>query len=540
MRGWLGRGAPWLLVLGAMPAAAQVRQSCTIDQTAPSEADQAFAGGEFKRAHELYAAAVKAHPDEVTSTAGLIRAELAEGRLEEAKTGARDAAAAHPTSALLADALGEVELRRGEPEDAARAFDAAMKQDPCVAQIHLDFAQYLELVAMHATARKQLELAHRLAPKNPVIEAAWRAATIPPPTATEELARLERELAQPDLKPERRTELSAAIRLREASARGSCEPVGEVKPVKMAMVAVTNGPTEEVRSRALDVELNGHKRLLEIDTGASGLLITRAAALSAGLVPEAEVKTHGIGDEGGTSGFVSHVDNIRIGGMEFRNCMVRVLDKKDVLSVSGLIGTDVFQNYLVTLDMPARELRLSALPERPGEAKTDEALKPEGGPAKPAEASAEERVRDRFIAPEMKEWTRIYRLGHDLIVPTKIGATPTKLFILDTGDQVPLISLAAAREVTGVYGSDMDDLRGLSGRVKKTAEASTVNMQFAGVQQRVNGMVTVDTGDISRDLGVEIAGFLAFPTLNELLIQIDYRDNLLRVVYDPTQGYHRH
>ena len=546
MLSWSRWGAPWLLGLGGVTvaasfsAAAQTKQSCKIDPTAPSEADSSMANHEFARAHELYAAAFKAHPGDTTSAAGLIRAELAEGKLDEARALARAAAVASPGSALLLDAMGEAELRRGEPEEAARAFDAAMKQDSCLGQIHLDFARYLELVAMHASASKQYELAHRLAPKDPVIEAAWREATVPPLTSGQEIAQLKKKLDQPDLKPEEKTTFEREIKQLEAFGRGDCQPVGTVQETTLKMSPITDGPTGQVRARGLDVELNGHKRILEIDTGASGLLITRAAALSAGLAPEAETKTSGFGDEAATGGSISHVERIRIGGMEFKNCMVRVLDsKRSITAVSGLIGTDVFANYLVTLDMPMRELRLSSLPKRPDEAQPKDGLKTTGEAPGTDAAAANEPVHDRYIAPEMKTWTRIYREGHDLIVPTKIGAAPVKLFILDTGSQVPLISLAAAREVTGVYGSDMADLRGLSGQVRKTAEASTVNVQFGGVQQRVNGMVTVDTSSISRELGVEIAGFLAFPTLDELLIQIDYRDDLLHVVYDPTQGYHR-
>jgi len=37
---------------------------------------------------------------------------------------------------------------------------------------------------------------------------------------------------------------------------------------------------------------------------------------------------------------------------------------------------------------------------------------------------------------------------------------------------------------------------------------------------------------------VNISGFIGFVTLRELVISIDYRDNLIHVVYDPKKGYH--
>ena len=51
--------------------------------------------------------------------------------------------------------------------------------------------------------------------------------------------------------------------------------------------------------------------------------------------------------------------------MEFHNCMVRVLQTKNVLNVDGLIGADVFSSFLITLDMPSFEIRLAPLPRRP-------------------------------------------------------------------------------------------------------------------------------------------------------------------------------
>ncbi len=140
----------------------------------------------------------------------------------------------------------------------------------------------------------------------------------------------------------------------------------------------------------------------------------------------------------------------------------------------------------------------------------------------------------------MKDWTRIYRLGHQLIIPTRIGNAPTKLFIMDTGTSAPLISPQAAREVTHVDSNDRLHVRGIGGEVKNVLQAESVLIQFAQVQQRVTGMTSIDTSAISRALGVEIAGFIAFPTLKELIITIDYRDNLIHVVYDPKHGLHAH
>jgi hypothetical protein len=53
-------------------------------------------------------------------------------------------------------------------------------------------------------------------------------------------------------------------------------------------------------------------------------------------------------------------------------------------------------------------------------------------------------------------------------------------------------------------------------------------------------MLSYDNTMLARTTGVEISGLIGFPTLRELIISIDYRDNLVHVVYDPKHGFHTH
>jgi hypothetical protein len=101
-----------------------------------------------------------------------------------------------------------------------------------------------------------------------------------------------------------------------------------------------------------------------------------------------------------------------------------------------------------------------------------------------------------------------------------------------------LISLDAAREVTVLSGMNGPTVKGLNGEVQKVQVASEVPLGFAGVRQIVSGMTSIDTSSVSRNVGVNISGFIGFVTLRELVISIDYRDNLIHVVYDPKKGYH--
>ena len=117
----------------------------------------------------------------------------------------------------------------------------------------------------------------------------------------------------------------------------------------------------------LELKINGNASRLQIDTGASGLVVSRSVAERSGLKRFSEVEMSGIGDGGAKKGYTAYADSIQIGSLEFHDCPIEVLGSRSVVGTDGLIGTDVFSNFLVTLDYPMRKLALSPLPPRPNE-----------------------------------------------------------------------------------------------------------------------------------------------------------------------------
>jgi hypothetical protein len=215
-----------------------------------------------------------------------------------------------------------------------------------------------------------------------------------------------------------------------------------------------------------------------------------------------------------------------------------VLDR--IPDVDGLIGLDVFRDYLVTLDVPGFEVRLGSLPKRPDE-QAGKATSLATSEDQQTPVSIADSAKDRYVAPEMKDWTPVFRSQHFLIFPTSIGKAPTKLFLMDTGASHSMISPEAAREVTVLGGNFANhEVMGVSGEVQKILVADKVAITFGGVHQVLNGLQSFDTSSFSRSTGVELAGIVGFPTLRELVITIDYRNNLVHVVYDPKKGYHPH
>ena len=142
----------------------------------------------------------------------------------------------------------------------------------------------------------------------------------------------------------------------------------------------------------------------------------------------------------------------------------------------------------------------------------------------------------------MEKWQRVYRYRHDLIMPTGLvdtkrikddSAWKDKLFILDTGAESNLISPAAAREVTKVSRDDSMEIRGIQGEVDKVYEAGKFTLAFAGLRLDSPSMTSIDTTKISHDDGVDISGFIGAPALTQLVLHIDYRDNLVWCEYTP-------
>src|SRR5262249_57908332 len=135
--------------------------------------------------------------------------------------------------------------------------------------------------------------------------------------------------------------------------------------------------------------------------GATGILVNRKIAEKAGIKPVVRTDIKGIGDSGAAGGYVGYADSIRIGGLEFQDCYVRVMDKRSVVDEDGLIGSDFFARFLVDIDFQRQKLRLSQLPARPNEPPSNVAGRPD--------AAGISGFHDPYVAPEMKSFSRVYR-----------------------------------------------------------------------------------------------------------------------------------
>ena len=533
---WVALGSGWAQTQGtaAAPAsgnsAAPVKKTCTVDSSAPNAAETALSKRQNGLAETLFRAMLAKDVKDGAAHEGLVRALIAEDRVADAARDAEAWAAAEPGSSIAMTALADVRLRQGDPRAAFLQYQSAVRAELCNARAMYGLSEVDRLAGLFASRKVLIERAHLLHPTDDDVYTAWLSTR----ARKERLERWSEYAAHSDqINDEDRAKLKTRLEKESLYHASDCRATAaSPETATVPMQAIMDGPNR-LAGWGLDVKFNGKGRRLEIDTGASGITISRAAALFLGIVREDEVHTQGIGDKGAVRTSVTHVASVKIGGIEFTNCAVEILEKWSVLESDGLIGGDVFNDHVLTLDFPKHELRLAPLPVRPGAKAPRESL----------DAAADEEepeAHDPYTAPEMAKWQRIYRSGHELLMPTGLvdtkhvkdtNAWKDKLFLLDTGSDSNLISPAAAKEVTKVGRDESVEIRGISGAVEKVYEAGDFTLFFAGLRLDSPRMTAIDMTSLSHDTGVEVSGLIGAPALFQVVMHIDYRDNLVWCEY---------
>ena len=445
--------------------------SCKILTDAPSAADAAYWRGDYKNAASLYAEAVSKDPKDSRSRQGQIDSLIGQNKIEDASNLADSWTSSEPTNPHAILAASDVRFAEGDWLESYALSLKSQKLDPCLPEMYEAMAQYEELAGYRATARKHFQLAHQLAPNNRPFRLEWINSLENQDRRNEELTSYINDSKTLDDK--RKRTLLDQVAKSSAESENRCELVSSTGSATFPMTAIPG--TFGIDSWGIEVYLAA---------------------------------------------------SIHIAGLEFKNCHVEGLANFGVMGGGnqmgqrlddgdGLIGSDVFSRYLVTLDYIRHEVRLEPLPPLPN-ANSAASLDPLGGRNDPNWMAV-----DRYVAPQMQNWTKIYREDHLLIIPTRVSETSNKLFVVDTGADGNLVDAKAAHEFT-TSKEDILEFRGLSGTTKKSFQTGSFTLDFAGVRLPVKSMSAID---LSRFHG--LTGFIGYPTLQQLVMHIDYRDNLV-------------
>lgn len=417
----------------------------------------------------------------------------------------------------------------------------------------------------------ELQIAHEIAPNDPAVERSW-ISTLP---GKERLESVKAYLGMPGFHDEEETkQMTEYLELLKTTVEKpvhACRLVSKVEKTETKLVTVyaerRRMPGIGLRygvsmpeGRGLSVKLNGRNFSLLLDTGAGGIIVSRTVAETSGLTRISSLRFGGVGDKGLQRGYTAAADHIRIGELEFQDCVVVVSDNPSLANTVGLIGADVFGNYLIDIDYREMRLKLSPLPNRSEDNVVPQSLNGEaeelgnseddeyGATEQPSlsqesKSSASDsnaplrvsknRYRDRYIAPEMADWTKVFRFGHAMLVPTYVSDSKAMLFELDTGAFANTLSLRAGLKADNVV-SDNGVLRvkGLSGEAT-TVYSGKATLRFGHFQQTDPGIVILNLSKVSDSTGTEVSGFLGFAMLRLLEVKLDYRDGLVDFEYEP-------
>jgi len=492
------------------------------DELSLAHAAKMYRAGKFDAAAQEYTA-LAARQNAALAYAGLARVELKQRRPDDAYAAATKAIGLAPQSPDAEVVLGEVYYRQGKIPEAEKIFVDVINSGANNARAYLGLARVSNAASLYRRGKEMIDRAHSLDPADPDIRRYWLASL----GVEDRIQALRDILAHyPDDDDPGQAALDRQLGLllrTPPTMPHRCRMVSKITATQTNLRDLLID-SNHLRGYGLDVKINGVSPHLMLDTGGSGILIDRKVAEKAGIKQIVQISIGGVGDQGPVPGYVGTADSIQIGDLEFEDCNVRVADRNSVAGEDGLIGGDVFAHFLVDIDMPNRKFRLNELPPRPDEPPPPASLE--------ADPNAVLRFHDRYIAPEMQSYSRVFRFGHMLLISTKLNDSVSKLFLIDTGALTSTISPEAAREVTKVSSDTQTQVKGLNGNVKSVFRGNELTLTFGNLRQRNLDIIAFDMKSQSDSIGTEISGSLGFTVLRMLDMKIDYRDGLVAFTFD--------
>lgn len=470
-----------------------------LDEIQVRHAEQELFAARFDQAADLYSALVKSDPTWAPGYYGWVRALLGAYRAEEAYRVAEAAQRAAPGTAPVETVVGMTAYRQGHLVDGEHHFRLALQMDPSYPGALMGLARTLETISKFGTARGLYQSAYHSAPNDPEFILAGLANQ---QEGAEHIATLERVVAIYDPQTREARALRAHIASDKAAGDRKLRQLASAyRHYDLKLLDLLNDPRSR-RGVGLSVEINQKKFKLMLDTGASGISVSPKAAKKAGLegLGEEAREARGIGDRPAGDSYALLAAEVKIGEMTLTNVPIAAFSGVSSAGDDGLIGADVFRQFLVGIDFVHGRISLDPFAERPPEHLGDAPDAPTPG------------------------FTRVVRLGNHLSLPTSVNGSQGHLFLVDSGSSQSLIDTKAARETTKTYGDDRTRLRGVQGAVKEVSRADSATLIFAGFRQENSDLIAFDMTKVGDSMGVGLAGVLGMPVLGQLKLTIDYRE----------------
>jgi len=456
----------------------------------------------FKEAAAAFRALARAQPSDGEAHYGLVVSLLKADRAREADKAASGAMVAAPGTPGALAAAGVAAFRRAELPTAERLLRLALRANAAHAGALKGLAALHALQSQRRTARRLLLDAFGAEPDDPELMLAYA-------DTLEGAARLEMmEHAHAALDPTSEEAQGLAVDIAVVRASLDRELARLTSPYSPAAIPIHDTSRDSHGPRpSLKVTLNGrHPATLLLDTGASGISLKPRTAARAGLLRlgEATAPIKGIGIGRPRQAGVFLASEFRVGAVAWADMPVLTVSTVSD-DLDGVMGADVFRQFLVTLDFRRRQVRLEPRAEGPG---------------------GDDAPRDAPPPPE--GFARVWRFGNHLAVEASVNGARGVPFLLDSGAAVTIMDETTGRSVATVLRGGGQQIYGIQG-MARASSTRQARVEFLGRTMNNAALTVLDLTPLSDDLGIRFGGIVGMPLLAQAVLTIDYRDANVRI-----------
>jgi hypothetical protein len=459
-----------------------------------SPAEKAYSDGYYPQAEQLFTQALVQQPQDPKLAARLVDALLHQDKVTQAAEQINTATAANPNSAAILTAKAEVQVRQGVPWLAMQTLEAAAAADPCYARVHIVRSEIFHIDSMFASERAELQKAYEMDLTDPDILMAWSHVM---PAAQEVEGTADALGKMNNIDADTRQKAETAIHSMMPLLHETSQTCKVLPTAPSATLPLMPSMTDGKHIDGFRVEVNfpkGPAKLL-IDTAASGLYITKEIA-----------DLNGFARAAGAPMGTAQADSVRIGPLEFHDCMVGVSEFPFPGKADGFIGTDILGSYLITIDGHNQRLKLDPLPAETG--------------VLPG---------DRTKSGELANYDPVYHRRQYLLVPVTLDGKVKKLFALDTGMRMTAMNLDTAHSASDTKLNFTNSVQTKSGPPVQVYR-DPFDFQFAGISstEPTGSILQFEPSGIDHNTNMAVGGMLGFDLLGQLTMHLDYRDGLVK------------
>jgi hypothetical protein len=319
-------------------------------------------------------------------------------------------------------ALGDSLVRQARFEEAEAAYDHVLEIEPGNVQAHLGAGRIASLLSEPETAARHYSTAYQTAPRDPEAILAFASVVEDRQARRILLANFLAVSAQSPAMAAKINTVRAMLRIEDhIGTRTLSSLQSPYQPYRLALV---HGRPAGLLLRA---RINSSPDLkLILDTGATGIVLNASATCTRDLEFLAPAALSGFGSARSLTARVGLAASFESGDFQIVNLLVEVSDRELTHEADGVIGLDVFKDFLIRLDPRERVLDLTPLQDA-----------------------------DRH---RCSTCTPFYRMGHLLLVRGTVNRISDAFFILDSGSPQTVISRkivppgSATATMSGVQG----------------------------------------------------------------------------------------